>query len=69
MGRTPERKRSGRGTPLLPTWGEQLTAAVANTGALKGATPRRKAKRCAEGMGREGLEPSTLGLRVPCSTS
>jgi hypothetical protein len=30
---------------------------------------RKRAKKARAEMGREGLEPSTLGLRVPCSTS
>ena len=33
------------------------------------ASPTRKAKRWSGWMGRAGLEPATLGLKVPCSAS
>ena len=45
----------------------QAAAAPARAGAP--APVAGGASRTASSMGREGIEPSTLGLRVPCSTS
>ena len=46
---------------------EYLKESTPPLGGGRGVVPRRVSGGFA--MGREGLEPSTLGLRVPCSAS
>src|SRR5262249_55717427 len=64
--------------PADPTGAPRTVAAPRPVGPVSrhavGPEPRRldgpaAVERAALGMGRAGIEPATLGLRVPCSTS